>query len=80
VSLVDSRLIVKGQVKEVGNFTIDPDTSATYPVGDSREGESIVIGVDPQKITGNWSIKGRFLNSTDHLHLPFQYYSKLGPD
>lgn len=61
LSLVDSRLVVKEHVKEVGNFTIDPDTSATFPVGDSREGESIVIGVDPQKLASAWSIKGRFL-------------------
>jgi ABC-type antimicrobial peptide transport system permease subunit len=67
VSLVDSRLIVKEHVKEVNNFTIDPETSTTFPVGDSREGESIVIGVDPQKIAGKWSIKGRFLGGNGEL-------------
>jgi ABC-type antimicrobial peptide transport system permease subunit len=67
VGLVDSRLIVKEQVKEVGNFTIDPDTSATYPVGDSREGQSLVIGVNPQKLASSWSIKGRFLSGNDDL-------------
>ncbi len=49
VTLVDSRLITKEQVREIGNFTIDPDTLGTFPVGDSRQGQSIVIGVDPQK-------------------------------
>ncbi len=67
VSLVDSRLIVKEHVKEIGNFTIAPDSLATLPVGDSREGESIVIGVDPKKTVGSWSIKGRFLSGKGDL-------------
>ncbi|HLN90215.1 MAG TPA: FtsX-like permease family protein, partial [Candidatus Binatia bacterium] len=67
VALVDSRLILNEHVREVANFTIVPDTLATLPVGDSREGESIVIGVDPQKITSSWSIKGRFLSGKDDL-------------
>ena len=67
VVLVDSRLIVKEQVKEIGNFTIDPYTSATFPVGDSREGQSLVIGVDPQKLASSWSIKGRFLSGSGDL-------------
>ena len=62
VGLVDSRLVVKEHVREVSNFTIDPDTLATYPVGDSRHGEAIIIGVDPQKTVGEWSVKGRFLS------------------
>ena len=67
VSLVDSRLIVKEHVKEISNFTIAPDSLATLPVGDNREGESIVIGVDPQKIASEWSIKGRFLSGNGDL-------------
>ena len=67
VGLVDSRLIIQEHVTEVGNFTVDPYTSATFPVGDSREGESIVIGVDPQKLAGKWSIKGRFLSGNGDL-------------
>ena len=62
VSLVDSRLVVKEHVKEVANFTVDPYTSATFPVGDSREGESIVIGV-----ASKWSIKGQFLSGNGDL-------------
>ena len=67
VGLVDSRLIVKEHVREVANFTIVPDTLATLPVGDSREGESIVIGVNPQKLASSWSIKGRFLSGNGDL-------------
>ena len=65
--LVDSRLVVKEHVKEIANFTIDPYTSATFPVGDSREGESIIVGVDPQKLASEWSIKGRFLSGNGDL-------------
>ena len=67
VSLVDSRLVVREHVTEVANFTVDPYTSATFPVGDSREGESIVVGVDPQKLASEWSIKGRFLSGNGDL-------------
>lgn len=62
VSLVDSRLVAKEQVKEISNFTVDPDTSETFFVGDSRQGESIVIGVNPKSLTSEWSINGRFLS------------------
>ena len=67
VSLVDSRLVVKMHVQEVANFTIDPDTLETYPVGDSREGDVIIMGVNPQSVAGEWSTKGHFLSSADDL-------------
>lgn len=67
VNLVDSRLVVREHVKEVANFTVDPDTLVTFPVGDSRQGESIVVGVDPQKLASEWSIKGRFLSGNNEL-------------
>jgi ABC-type antimicrobial peptide transport system permease subunit len=67
VGLVDSRLIVKGQVREVSNFTIDPDTLETFPVGDSRQGEAIIVGVYPNTLVGEWSVKGRFLNGNNDL-------------
>jgi ABC-type antimicrobial peptide transport system permease subunit len=67
VSLVDSRLIMKEHVKEVDNFTIDPNTLATLPVGNSRQGDAIVVGVDPQNLVSEWSIKGRFLSGNDNL-------------
>ena len=67
VSVVDSRLVVLERLHEISNFTIDPDTSATLPVGDSREGDAIVVGVNPQKLVGEWSIKGRFLSGNGDL-------------
>ncbi len=67
ISLVDSRLVLHGHVREISNFTIDPETLTTLPVGDRRQGESLIIGVDPQKLTGDWSMQGRFLLSGDEL-------------
>jgi ABC-type antimicrobial peptide transport system permease subunit len=67
VSLVDTRLLIKEHVQEIGNFTISPDTAETLPVGDSREADIIVIGVNPQNVTGEWSIKGRFLSGNGGL-------------
>jgi ABC-type antimicrobial peptide transport system permease subunit len=67
IAAVDARLILKEHVQEISNFTIDPETLATIPVGDSREGDSLVVGVDPEKVTATWFIKGRFLNAEDAL-------------
>ncbi|MCW4003289.1 MAG: ABC transporter permease [Candidatus Bathyarchaeota archaeon] len=67
VNFVDSRLILFEYVQEVGNFTIDPETKNTLPVGDSRKGESIVIGVDPEELASDWSVKGRFLCDSGDL-------------
>jgi putative ABC transport system permease protein len=60
-------LILKEHVQEIGNFTIDPETLVTIPVGDSREGDSLIVGVDPEKVTAAWFIQGRFLNTEDAL-------------
>jgi putative ABC transport system permease protein len=65
IATIDTRLILKAHVQEVSNYTIDPETLATIPVGDSREGDSLIVGVDPQKVTATWSIQGRFLNTKD---------------
>jgi ABC-type antimicrobial peptide transport system permease subunit len=65
IATVDARLILKEHVQEISNFTIDPETLVTIPVGDSREGDSLIVGVDPEKVTATWSIQGRFLNTED---------------
>jgi len=67
VSVVDSRLILKEHVGEVANFTVLPDTGQTVSVGDSRQGDAIVIGVNPQKLDGTWFVQGRFLGANDDL-------------
>jgi ABC-type antimicrobial peptide transport system permease subunit len=65
IATVDARLILKDHVQEISNFTIDPETLVTIPIGDSREGDSLIVGVDPEKVTATWFIQGRFLNTED---------------
>ncbi len=67
VSLVDSRLIVKEHIQEISNFTVDYETQITYWVGDSRQSDSIVIGVNPGKLAGTWFTQGRLLNQNNSL-------------
>jgi ABC-type antimicrobial peptide transport system permease subunit len=65
VSLVDSRLVLNEQVQESDNFSIDSTTMQITQVGDSRQGNSIVIGVNPENLSNAWSVEGRFLNAND---------------
>ncbi|MDT8781940.1 MAG: ABC transporter permease [Candidatus Bathyarchaeota archaeon] len=67
VESVDPRLIVYGHVKEIANFTVAEDSMQILPVGDHREGDCLVIGVDPQNIDNVGAMKGRFLSSNDSL-------------
>lgn len=66
---VDARLILKERLYEIANFTIDPDTQATIPVGDHREADSLIIGVEPSNVTGRWFTQGRFLDDADALSI-----------
>ena len=69
VAKVDPRLVWQGNIQEISNFTIDPNTYATLPVGDSRQGESLIVGVEPQNVTSSWFLQGRLLigNSTEAI-------------
>jgi ABC-type antimicrobial peptide transport system permease subunit len=42
----DERLIFESHVFEMGNYTIIDQV--TYPVGDNREGDSLIIGLNPE--------------------------------
>jgi ABC-type antimicrobial peptide transport system permease subunit len=65
VGLVDTRLVLNEQVQEVGNFSFGSQSSETTFVGDSRQGDAIVIGVNPENLSGTWNVEGRFLNAND---------------
>ncbi len=67
VSLVDTRLVVNEHVQEVYNFSFGTQSSETTLVGGNRQGDAIVIGVNPSKLAGNWSVKGQFLSSNNTL-------------
>lgn len=59
----DVRLVCKGYMQELMNFTFDPETQATIPIGDNREGDSLIVGVEPEKVISAWYIDGRFLKN-----------------
>jgi ABC-type antimicrobial peptide transport system permease subunit len=65
VSSVDTRLVLYENVKEICNFTeID---GANVTIGGHREGSSVVIGLDPQKMADDFSTKGRSLSANATL-------------
>ena len=63
ITSVDSRLVWQGHLQEVANFTIDPETLATLPVGDRREKDALVVGVEPEHLVSEWFLQGRILAS-----------------
>ncbi|TRO53636.1 ABC transporter permease [Candidatus Bathyarchaeota archaeon] len=65
IEKIDARFILESHIQEVSNFTIDPETLTTLPLGDSREGYSLIVGVNPQQVITEWSVKGRFLNTEE---------------
>ncbi len=65
VDLVDSRLVLCGQIQEVANFTYDGDTGSVAYVGGNRTTNALVVGVNPAELTGTWNIEGRFFNGGD---------------
>ena len=68
IGKIDTRFIVEDRVSEIANFTIDPDTLATIPIGDNRYGDSLVIGVDPSNLTGQWFVQGRLLENANETN------------
>lgn len=60
---VDERLIVETRVREIQSYTIDPEMLVTKPVGDNREHGAVVIGIDPDRTLGEWTVDGERLKS-----------------
>jgi ABC-type antimicrobial peptide transport system permease subunit len=58
---IDARLIVKGVVKEIQGVTLGETTDDTKLVGRFRSGESLIVGVEPEKVLNEWFVDGRFL-------------------
>jgi putative ABC transport system permease protein len=58
---VDVRLILRADVEEVPGYIFDPETSATISIGDNRKGESLIIGVEPEKVLNEWFLTGETL-------------------
>jgi ABC-type antimicrobial peptide transport system permease subunit len=62
ISGIDSRLVLEMHVGEIEGYEIASGTEDTYiTVGDSREGNSLVIGVEPEKVLSESFLEGEFL-------------------
>lgn len=61
VAAFETRLVWEGHMQELMNFTFNPNTLETIPVGDHRETDTLIVGVDPEKLLSSWFIDGRFL-------------------
>ena len=61
---IDRRLILEDIVHEMSSYKIDPETLVTQSVGDNRAGQSLVVGVEPEKDLTNGFSRGHSLNSS----------------
>jgi len=64
---VEQRLILQAHVKEVKGYILRETTGGTKEVGDNREGESIIIGVEPQNVSNEWFHEGELLSDDEAL-------------
>jgi ABC-type antimicrobial peptide transport system permease subunit len=60
---VDPRLMVKTVAWEVQGFVMGDTTEQSQTVGDHRSQDTLIIGVQPDKVLSNWRLRGIFLNS-----------------
>ena len=72
VSLVDTRLVLSGQIQEDANFSFNGDTGSVGYVGGNRTTDSLVVGVNAAELASKWNVEGRFLNNGD------QYQAVVG--
>jgi ABC-type antimicrobial peptide transport system permease subunit len=58
---IDPRLIVESQINELQGIIFGDQTSQTTYVGDNRKGTSLIVGVEPDQVLGQWFLNGDFL-------------------
>jgi ABC-type lipoprotein release transport system permease subunit len=61
----EQRLVLQAHVKEVKGYMLSETSGGTREVGDNREGESIVIGVEPAKVLNEWFHEGKLLDNDE---------------
>ncbi len=67
IARIDTRLVWRGTIQEVSSWRIDPETLATITVGDSRQADSLIVGVNGEKMVSKLYTNGIFLNSSFNL-------------
>ncbi len=65
IKSVNEHLFLREHIREISNFTIIDGREIS--VGDSREGDAVVIGLNPQKSRSEGSIQGRDLEGNATL-------------
>jgi putative ABC transport system permease protein len=61
IMTLDERLVLEASVGEIPGIILGSSTGETTSVGDNRQGESLVVGVDPENVLSDWFLNGRFL-------------------
>jgi len=64
---IDTRLFMETQIEETPGFVLSQESGSTTYVGDHRKGFSLIIGVEPGKVFGQWFMEGEFLNESNGL-------------
>jgi len=65
ISDIEQCLVLEAPVKEIHGIIINNQTEGYTYVGDNRTGESLIIGVDPEKMLSKLSVNGQFLNADE---------------
>jgi ABC-type antimicrobial peptide transport system permease subunit len=67
IATVDARLVWHATILEQSGFTVDPETLSTVTLGDHRQSDSLIVGVDADTLGNVPFTKGFFLNGTSDL-------------
>jgi len=62
-SRIDARIVLEAPVTEVQGYVFSETSANITTVGDSRKGQSLVVGVEPGRTLNDWVLNGRFLVS-----------------
>ncbi len=62
---IETRLLTQGSVAELPGEIIDPETSTITSVGDNREGTSLIVGVEPERMASESLVEGEYLEESE---------------
>jgi putative ABC transport system permease protein len=65
ISGIEQCLVLEAPVREIHGIVINNQTDTYTYVGDSHEGESLIIGVEPEEMLSKLSVNGQFLNADE---------------
>jgi ABC-type antimicrobial peptide transport system permease subunit len=69
VTGVDPRLILRTTALEIQGISLGETSGQSTIVGDSRKADTLIIGIEPHEVLGNWKLRGSFLRSDDALEV-----------